>query len=90
MFLCLSPPLYPLHPPQQMDGHLGLQIPESSHEPQTPRQTERVAVGDTVNVFQGIGVYVRGHKTVAFIGTVEGYDATERKWLVRLVLHFLA
>ena len=47
---------------------------------------EKLAVGDTVNVFQGTGAYVRGNKTVAFIGTVVGYDANEGKWLILLVL----
>ncbi len=93
MFLLFISPTVPTtstpHPPQ-MDGHLDPQTPESSHQAQTSRQTQRVAVGDIVNVFQGTDVYVRGHNTVAFIGTVVGYDATERKWLVRLVLHFLA
>ena len=69
-----------------MEGQEDPQTPEPSHELQTPRQAPRVAVGDTVNVFQGTGAYVRGNKTVAFIGTVVGYDANEGKWLVLLVL----
>ncbi len=39
---------------QQMEGQEDPQTPEISHEPQTPRQAPRVAVGDTVNVFKGL------------------------------------
>ncbi len=56
-----------------MEGQEDPQTPGPSHEPQTPRQAPRVAVGDTVNVFQGTGAYVRGNKTVAFIGTGRGW-----------------
>ena len=74
--------IYPLfhHPllSQQMD----VPIQEHALEPQTPQPGTRYAVGDIVNVFQGTGAYVRGRNTIAFIGTIVGFDATDGKWLV--------
>jgi hypothetical protein len=32
-------------------------------------------------VFQGTGANVRGRNTIAFIGTIVGFDATDGKWL---------
>ena len=67
-------------------------IPEHAHEPQTPEPSPRFAVGDIVSVFQGTGVNVRGRNTIAFIGTIVGFDATDGKWLVlvfRVLLCYL-
>ena len=63
---------------QQMDDP----IQEHAHEPQKPLPGPSFAVGDTVNVFQGTGANVRGRNTIAFIGTIVGFDATDGKWLV--------
>jgi hypothetical protein len=84
------PPISPsLRPPpthrQQMDGHSDPQTPEPSNDVQAPRPSHRFEVGDTVHVFQGTGAYVRGPNTIAFIGTVVGYNMEDGEWLVRIL-----
>ena len=83
--LCVSTPCFTTLLSQQMD----VPIQEHALEPQTPQPGTRYAVGDTVNVFQGTGAYVRGRNTIAFIGTIVGFDATDGKWLVLVYLVFL-
>jgi hypothetical protein len=70
-----------------MDGHPDPQTPEPSNDVQAPRPSRRFEVGDTVHVFQGTGAYsyVRRPNTIAFIGTVVGYNMEDGKWLVRIL-----
>ena len=74
--------IYHLFPYPVLAQQMDVPIQEHALEPQTPQPGTRYAVGDTVNVFQGTGAYVRGRNTIAFIGTIVGFDATDGKWLV--------
>ena len=58
----------------------------NNEEPQTPQPTRASSVGGTVHVYNGTSAGTRGYNTVAYIGTVVGFDVEHKKWLVRYVL----
>ena len=56
--------------------------------PETPQRSRNFNVGDLVHVYNGTGAGTRGYKTIAYMGTVVGYDVEQSKWLVCGVLLF--
>ena len=42
--------------------------------PQTPQPSRNFNVGDLVHVYNGTSAGTRGYKTIAYMGTVVGYD----------------
>lgn len=58
----------------------------NNEEPQTPQATRAFSVGDTVHVYNGTSAGTRAYNTVAYIGTVVGFDVEHKKWLVRYAL----
>jgi|LauGreSBDMM110SN_4_FD.fasta_scaffold263890_1 hypothetical protein len=57
-------------------------VMEGREAPQTPQPSRSFKVGDLVHVFNGTCAGTRGYKTVAYMGTVVGYDEQHKKWLV--------
>jgi hypothetical protein len=51
--------------------------------PDTPL-ARRFTVGDLVQVFHGTGAYVKGRKTVSYIGRIVGYNKELDKWEVHM------
>ena len=49
---------------------------------QTPEPSRGFKVGDLVHVYNGTSAGTRGYKTIAYMGTVVGFDEHQRKWLV--------
>ncbi len=71
------------HCPSRMEG--------APHTPETPEPPIPSAfkVGDTVHVYQGTAPDTPGKNTIAFIGTVVGFNAGEGKWLVCVLLRLV-
>jgi hypothetical protein len=69
----------------EMEGMEALQTPQ----PQTPQPSCKFKVGDLVHVYNGTCAGTRGYKTIAYMGTVVGYDKHQSKWLVcaAIVVH---
>jgi hypothetical protein len=59
---------------------------EGIEAPQTPQPSRNFNVGDLVHVCNGTAAGTRGYKTIAYMGTVVGYDVQVSKWLVCGVL----
>jgi hypothetical protein len=57
-------------------------VMEGMEAPQTPQPSRSFKFGDLVHVFNGTCAGTRGYKTVAYMGTVVGYDEQHKKWLV--------
>ena len=55
---------------------------EGNEVPQTPEPSRGFKVGDLVHVYNGTSAGTRGYKTIAYMGTVVGFDEQQRKWLV--------
>ena len=55
---------------------------EGIEAPQTPQPSRNFNVGDLVHVCNGTAAGTRGYKTIAYMGTVVGYDVQVSKWLV--------
>ncbi len=58
---------------------------EGNEEPQTSERGQCIKVGDTVHVYNGTSSGTRAFRTMAYIGTVVGYDELAMKWLVCVV-----
>ncbi len=54
---------------------------QGNEDPHTPQPT-RYSVGDQVHVYHGTSAGTRAHQTVAYIGTVVGFEEEQKKWLV--------
>ncbi len=55
---------------------------EGNEVPQTPEPSRGFKVGDLVYVYNDTSAGTRGYKTLAYMGTVVGFDEHQRKWLV--------
>jgi hypothetical protein len=59
---------------------------EGMEAPQTPQPSRSFKVGDLVHVYNGTCAGTQGYKTIAYMGTVVGYDEHQSKWLVCAVI----
>ncbi len=59
---------------------------EGNEVPQTPEPNRGFKVGDLVHVYNETSSGTPGYKTIAYMGTVVGFDEQKRKWLVCCVL----
>ena len=77
LFLLSSPPFTSRH---EMEGN---------EEPQTPERSQGIKVGDLVHVYNGTSSGTRAYRTMAYLGTVVGFDEIAKKWLVCVVLYLV-
>ena len=62
---------------------------EGNEEPQTPERSQGIKVGDLVHVYNGTSSGTRAYRTMAYLGTVVGFDEIAKKWLVCVVLYLV-
>jgi hypothetical protein len=61
---------------------------EGNEEPQTPERSHGIKVGDLVHVYNGTSSGTRAYRTMAYLGTVVGFDEIAMKWLVLVCVVF--